>query len=463
MKKEYCGLFGIYGYKDAASTTYLGLYALQHRGQESAGIVTSDGEKVSSHLGMGLVGDIFNSEILSNLKGHIAIGHVRYSTTGGSNIKNAQPFLVNYSRGYLAVGHNGNLINAERLKAELEAYGSIFQSTTDSEVIAHLIARSNERRFEDNLINALSQIKGAYSLILMTQDSIVGVRDPFGFKPLCLGEINGAYVLASETCALDLIQAKYIRDIEPGEILIINSKGLKSIKPFGVNKHSSCIFEYIYFARPDSKIFGASVYEARKKLGETLADEHPVDSADLVIPVPDSGTCAAIGYAEKSKIRFDMGFIRNHYIGRTFIQPHQIIRDFGVKIKLNPVREIIEGKTIVVVEDSIVRGTTSKARIRTLKDVGAKKIHMRISCPPIKHPCFFGIDFPTEEELIASSKSVDEIKKYIGVDSLGYLSIEGMLKSMPFNKCEFCTACFTGEYPVKPTDKISKRSLERGC
>ncbi len=464
MKKEYCGLFGIYGHKDASLMTYLGLYALQHRGQESAGIVSTDGDKVYSHLGMGLACDVFGPDTLSGLKGNIAVGHVRYSTTGSSNIKNAQPFLVNYSRGTLAVCHNGNLINAERLKAELEAYGSIFQSTMDSEVIAHLIARSNERRFEDNLVSALTPVRGAYSLILMKDDAIIGVRDPHGYKPLCLGELNGAYVLASETCALDLIQAKYIRDLEPGEILIINQKGLKSLKSLPQhNKNAQCIFEYIYFSRPDSNIFGASVYETRKRLGVTLAKEFPAPDADLVIPVPDSGTCAAIGFSQESKLPFEMGFIRNHYIGRTFIQPHQAIRDFGVKIKLNPVKEIIQGKSIVVVEDSIVRGTTSKARIRTLKEVGAKKIHMRISCPPIKHPCYFGIDFPSEEELIASNKSVEEIKKYIGVDTLGYLSLEGMLSSMPFDKCKFCTACFSGDYHIKPQERMSKHSLERGC
>jgi len=459
-KKEYCGLFGIYGHKDAARLTYLGLYSLQHRGQESAGIVVSDEKKVKQYKGMGLVADVFNDENIKSLKGHIAVGHVRYSTTGSSSPKNVQPFLVEYANESLAVGHNGNLVNALALRRSLEKEGAIFQTTMDSEIILHLVAKSKKKQLHDKLADALSQIKGAYALILMTKNQIIGVRDPNGFRPLCLGQVDGSWVLASETCALDLIQARYVREVKPGEIVFINKRGIRSVSPFPKTKQSFCIFEYIYFARPDSNIFGHSVYLARKRLGAQLFKESPVD-ADIVLPIPDSGNCAALGFAEASGIPFEMGIIRNHYIGRTFIQPSQHIRDFGVKVKLNPVKELLKGKRVVIIEDSIVRGTTSRARVKAVRDAGAKEVHMRVSCPPLKFPCYYGIDFPTRKELIASSRRVNQIRDYVGLDSLGYLSLEGMLSSIPLPKEKFCTCCFTGKYPIPIKHKVSKYSLER--
>ncbi len=460
--KEECGLFGVFGNEDAARLTYLGLYALQHRGEESAGIVTTDSKNMFAHKGMGLVSDVFTTDILKRLAGHAAIGHVRYSTTGSSLLKNAQPLLVDYSRGSLAVAHNGNLVNAKFLHDELEAYGSIFQTTVDSEIILHLMARPMHARREDSLVHCLKRIKGAYSLLLLAEDEMIGVRDPNGFRPLCIGRMDGAYVFASETCALDLIHAEYIRDVEPGEAVFVNANGMRSIYPFkGENtKRSYCIFEHVYFARPDSMVFGESVHLVRKKLGQHLAEEYPVE-ADIVIPIPDSGNSAAIGYSHHSNIPIERGFVRNHYIGRTFIQPSQIIRDLGVKIKLNPVKDVIKDKRIVVVDDSIVRGTTSKARIKSLRDAGAKEIHMRVSCPAHKFPCFYGIDFPTRKELIASSHTLEETKKYLGVDSLGYLSSEGLLNSVSFPKDEYCVACFTGDYPVDFVG-ADKYSLEKG-
>ncbi len=458
--KEFCGLFGVYGHKDAARLTYLGLYSLQHRGQESAGIVVSDGENVLQHKGMGLVSEVFNDTNLALLKGDLAIGHVRYSTTGSSLPKNVQPFLVDYANSSLAVAHNGNLVNALELRERLEKEGAIFQTSMDSEIVLHLIARSKKKNLQEKLIEALSKIKGAYSLLLMTKDQVIGVRDPNGFRPLCLGQIDGSWVLASETCALDLIQARYVREIEPGEIVVVNKRGLRSLSPFPRVRHSSCIFEYIYFARPDSNIFGQSVYLTRKRLGAQLFREHPVD-ADLVLPVPDSGTCAALGFAEASGIPFEMGIIRNHYVGRTFIQPTQHIRDFGVKVKLNPVRELLKGKRVVIIEDSIVRGTTSRARVKAVRDAGAKEVHMRVSCPPLRYPCYYGIDFPTKQELIASQRSIEQIRDYIGLDSLGYLSLKGMLAAMPLPQEEFCTCCFTGNYPVPVKHKVSKYALEK--
>ena len=446
--REECGVFGIFDHQEAAHITYLGLYALQHRGQESAGIVVSDGKKLTGHRGMGLVPDVFQGKQLQTLNGRIGIGHVRYSTTGGSEIKNAQPFQVEYSRGSLAIAHNGNLVNTRELRSRLEEAGSIFQSTMDSEIIVHLIAKSQGASFEDALIDSVQKLKGAYSLVLLTQTQMIGVRDPRGFRPLCLGKLNGSYVLASETCALDLIQAEYIREVEPGEIIIVDGNGLRSIKPFPPTKPSLCIFEFIYFARPDSRVFGESVYQTRKRLGIELALESPV-ACDLVIPMPDSGNCAGLGFAEASGIPFEMGITRNHYVGRTFIQPSQISRDLGVKVKLNPVKEVINNKRIVVIEDSIVRGTTSRIRMNNLREAGAKEVHMRVSCPPHKYPCYYGIDFPTREELIASSHSIEEIGTFIGVDSLGYLSLDGMIKAMPFPRETFCLSCFDGNYPVK--------------
>jgi amidophosphoribosyltransferase len=446
--KEECGVFGIFGHEEAARMVYLGLYALQHRGQESAGIVVSDGEQLTGHRGMGLVPDVFQGEQLQKLTGKVAIGHVRYSTTGGSEIKNAQPFQVDYARGSLAIAHNGNLVNTRQLRSRLEKAGSIFQSTMDSEIIVHLVAKSQGPTFEEALIESVEQLEGAYSLILLTQKQMIGLRDPRGFRPLCLGKLNGSYVLASETCALDLIQAEYVREVEPGEIVIIDEQGLRSIKPFPSTQPALCVFEFIYFARPDSRVFGESVYQTRKRLGRELALESPV-ACDVVIPMPDSGNCAGLGFAEASGIPFEMGITRNHYVGRTFIQPSQISRDLGVKVKLNPVREVINNKRIVVIEDSIVRGTTSKVRMKNLREAGAKEVHMRVSCPPHRYPCYYGIDFPTREELIATSHSIEEIGKFIGLDSLGYLSLDGMIKAMPFSKETFCLSCFNGKYPVQ--------------
>ncbi len=455
-----CGIFGIYGHEDAARLAYLGLYALQHRGEESAGIVVSKGKNFKSCKGMGLVSDVFNEKSIKSLHGSLAIGHVRYSTTGSSIAKNIQPFSVNYRKGHMSVAHNGNLVNTLKLRRGMEEKGSIFQTTMDSEIIVHLLAKSEKKDIKQNVIEALSQLEGAYSLVLMINDALIGARDTYGFRPLCLGRLNGAYVLASETSALDLIQAKYLRDIEPGEIVFIDDKGLHSIKPFAKTRRAFCIFEYIYFARPDSNIFGKNVYLTRKRLGKQLAREHPVD-CDLVMPIPDSGNYAALGFAEEIKIPYEIGIIRNHYVGRTFIQPSQFIRDFNVKVKLNPIRDVIKGKRIAIVEDSIVRGTTSRARVKTLREAGAKEIHMRVSCPPLISPCFYGIDFPTKKELIASNQTIDNIRDFIGLDSLKYLSLDGMLKSMFLPKEDFCTACFTGNYPTSIPQKASKNILEK--
>src|SRR3989338_912686 len=411
-----CGIFGIYPHKDAARLTYLGLYALQHRGEEAAGIVSSNGKKIFLHKALGLVSDVFNEEIIHDLRVELAVGHVRYSTTGSSNVKNVQPFLVKSKNGNIAIAHNGNLINALGLRKELEE-------------------------------------KGAFSLVLMFNDILIGCRDTFGWRPLCLGKLDGAYILASETCALDLIGAQYIRDVEPGEILFIHKDKIESLKPFPKTRCAFCIFEYIYFSRPDSNIFGHNVYLARKKLGEQLAKEFPVE-ADLVMPIPDSGTYAALGFSKACGIPYDLGMIRNHYIGRTFIQPSQIVRDFRVKVKLNAVKEVLRGRRVAVIEDSIVRGTTSRARVKTLREAGAKQVHMRISCPPLRFPCFYGIDFPTRKELIAAKHSIDWIREFIGVDTLEYLSLEGMLNSMPLPKENFCTACYTGNYPLKPSSRL---------
>jgi len=444
-----CGIFGVYNHPEAANLTYLGLHALQHRGQESAGIVSYDGEKYYSHLQMGHVVDIFTREIINKLKGFAAIGHVRYSTTGSSLLQNAQPFMVNYFRGTLAVAHNGNLVNYEVLKQKLEAEGSIFQSSMDTEVIVHLIARSHSNDIIDRIKEALYQVKGAYSLIFLTEGKLIAVRDTFGFRPLVLGKIKDGYVVSSETCAFDLIEAEYIREIEPGEILIIDRDGIKKDKLHGEKKRKSfCVFEHIYFARPDSIVFGKNVYVLRKKLGKILAQEHPVD-ADLVVPVPDSGIPSAIGYSEESQIPFELGLIRNHYVGRTFIEPKQSIRHFGVKIKLNSLKDVLKGKKIVLIDDSIVRGTTSRKIVKMLKAAGAKEVHMRISSPATYYPCFYGIDTPTRRELIASSHSIDEIRKYITADSLAYLSIEGLKKGIGEDFNKYCYACFDGDYPVK--------------
>ncbi|MBI1911634.1 MAG: amidophosphoribosyltransferase [Deltaproteobacteria bacterium] len=442
-----CGVFGIFGHPEAANLTYLGLYSLQHRGQESSGIVSSDGTKLFSHKGMGLVADVFSSSDIAKLHGNSAIGHVRYSTAGESHIKNAQPFVVEYARGGIALAHNGNLINAALLRAEFEAYGSIFQSSMDTEIIVHLIASSKENCLVDRITSALRRVRGSYSLLFLTEKRMIAVRDPNGFRPLSLGKLKGSWVVASETCAFDLIEAEYVRDIEPGEIVVIDQDGLTSYKPFQVEPFTPCVFEFIYFARPDSSIFGANVHSIRKKFGRMLAIEHPVD-ADIVIPVPDSGVPAAIGYAEQSGIPFDKGIVRNHYVGRTFIEPKDSIRHFGVKIKLNAIKELINGKRVIVIDDSIVRGTTSRKIIKMIRNAGAKEVHMRISSPPTICPCYYGIDTPSREELIASRQGVKEINDYITSDTLGYLSVEGMYKAASEAGRSFCDACFTGRYPV---------------
>lgn len=448
-----CGVVGVFGHPEAANLTYLGLHALQHRGQEGAGICSSNKRHLYIEKSKGLVVDIFTEKRLSNLPGDIAIGHNRYSTAGANTLKNVQPIMVTFSLGSLAISHNGNLVNAYELKKTLESQGAIFQSTSDSEVIIHLIANSSAGGMYERIIDAASNLTGAFSLLIMTENELIALRDPYGFRPLSIGKYDGAYVIASETCAFDLIGATYIRDIEPGEMVIINEKGLKSMKPLHSHKHRFCIFEFIYFSRPDSYIFGKqNVNDMRKDLGRRLAQENPID-ADLIIPVPDSGVPAAIGYAEESGIPFDFGLIRNHYVGRTFIEPKQTIRHFGVKLKLNPVRKLLEGKRIVVIDDSIVRGTTSKKIIKMLKEGGrAKEVHLRISSPPTIGPCFYGIDTPTRKELIAATHSLDEIRKYITSDSLCYLSIEGMLKVVA-NPEEFCTACFDNNYPVLSPDE----------
>ena len=450
-----CGIFGIFNHPEASNHAYLGLYALQHRGQESAGIVSSDGEQLHHYRQMGLVSEIFTHDALKRLPGKSAIGHVRYSTAGSSEIKNAQPFLVDYAGGSIAVAHNGNLTNALLIRSELESRGSIFQSTMDTEVIVHLVAHSKAKTFAERTIQALCQVEGAYSLLFLTEKELVAIRDPFGFRPLVLGKLGNAPVVASETCALDLINAKFLREIEPGEMLLINENGVQSFKPFPQKQHHQCIFEFIYFARPDSFIFNRNVYEVRKSLGVQLAKESPAE-VDMVVPIPDSGVPATLGYANESKIPLEMGMIRNHYVGRTFIEPEQSIRGFGVKIKLNPVKGLMEGKRIVTVDDSIVRATTSRKINRMFQHAGAKEVHVRISSPPITHPCFFGIDTPKRSELIASSHTIKEIQKYINARSLNYLSLEGLKKCVKGEAEKFCYACFSGHYPVRfPTERLN--------
>ena len=460
--REECAVMGVFGHPEAANMVYLGLYALQHRGQESSGIVSSDGKVLVSHRQMGLVADIFKEEVIKRLEGASAIGHNRYSTTGQSHIKNVQPFVVEYVQGPIAISHNGNLVNAGVLRDELEASGSIFQSTSDTEVIIHLIATSRETTLMGRIVEALSRARGAYSLLFLTLDRMIAARDPMGFRPLVLGEFKSGrtrgFVVASETCALDLIEAQYLREVEPGEIITFGPKGMESLKPFPPAPHAKCIFEYIYFARPDSNLYGRNVYLVRKELGRQLARENGVE-ADLVTPVPDSGVPAAIGYAEVSGLPLEFGLIRNHYVGRTFIEPQESIRHFGVKIKLNAQREVLEGKRVVVVDDSIVRGTTSRKIVRMLRDAGAKKVHMRISSPPTTGPCYYGIDTPTRSELIASSSSVEEIRKFIDADSLGYLSHEGMYGFLDGRTQGFCDACFSGNYPVHFDDEGHTRQL----
>ncbi len=457
--REECGVFGVYGHPEASKLTYFGLYALQHRGQESAGIVTSDGKMVREHKAMGLVPDIFNEARLQELKGHIAIGHVRYSTTGSSILQNAQPFRVCHAGCNLAVGHNGNLVNAFEIRRRLESQGSIFQTTMDSEIIVHLLAKAGTDGMDEAIVSTMDSIRGAYSVVMLTEKALYGFRDPMGFRPLCIGKLNGAYILASETCALDLIQAEYIREVGPGEVVVIDENGLRSFQGATFEKRSNCIFEFIYFARPDSTIFGLNVYNFRKALGAGLAREAGIE-ADFAMPFPDSGNYAAVGYAQASNTPLELAVIRNHYVGRTFIQPSQSMRDFGVRVKLNPVKEVLRGKRVVIIEDSIIRGTTSRTRIKAVREAGAKEITMLVSCPPTRFPCFYGIDFSTKGELIAAKKSVEEIRDFLGLDGLHYLSIESMVEAAGGDPGRFCLACFNGEYPIPVEDFAGKYQLE---
>src|SRR5690242_18647828 len=457
--KDECGIFGIFGHPEAANMTYLGLYALQHRGQESAGIAASDGAQVRVSRAMGYVADTFDSEALAQLPGPLAIGHVRYSTAGESKLSNAQPILIDCAHGQIAICHNGNLVNARDLREELVRQGSIFQSNSDTEVVLHLYARSKAASVEDAVVESVSQVHGAFSLVILTRDRMTAVRDPHGFRPLALGRLGDAVVVCSETCAMDLIGASYVRDVEPGEVLVVSAAGVRSIKPFPPAPLAHCIFEHVYFARPDSYVFGRSVNEVRTELGRNLAREQPA-AADVVVPVPDSGVCAAMGYAEESGISLRMGLIRNHYVGRTFIQPQQSIRHFGVKVKLNPVRSILEGKRVALVDDSIVRGTTSRKIVRMVRAAGAREVHVRISCPPTISPCFYGVDTPRRSELIAATHTLDEVRDFIEADSVQYLSLGGLLSAVRGGKSKYCTSCYTGVYPVAfPRDEAAYLQL----
>jgi len=460
--REACGLFGAFGHPDAAKMCYFGLYALQHRGQESAGIAVVENGLMDEYKGMGLVPDVFDMDILDRLNGSTAVGHVRYSTTGSSVVANAQPLVVRHRNRAYAVAHNGNLVNAHFIKAELEDTGSIFQTTMDSEVFLHLFVRNLHLGFEESLKASVARIKGAFSMILLTsRGEMIGIKDPNGFRPLCLGKLNGTYILASETCALDLVQAEFVRELDPGEIVIISKDGVKSIHTTRPRKCSFCIFEFIYFARPDSTFFGHNVYLTRKAHGRQLAKESPVD-ADLVMPFPDSGVYAALGYSEASGIPFETGMIRNHYVGRTFIQPTQSMRDFGVRVKLNPIKELLKGKDIIIIEDSIIRGTTARTRVKALRELGVKRVHLRVSGPAHRFPCHYGIDFSTKGELIAAKMSMGELEKHLGLDSLRYLSLDGLLSAMEIDNPanHFCKACFDGCYPVQFDENLSKHCME---
>ena len=443
-----CGVFGIFGHEEAAKLAYLGLYALQHRGQESAGIVATDGAGLRVEKGMGLVQEIFTPDVITRLPGISAIGHTRYSTAGDTSLSNAQPLVSDCNKGKLALAHNGNLTNAGELRRTLEHKGSIFQTTSDTEVIVHLVARSKVGNLAGAIADALGQVEGAYSLLILTRDELFAVRDPRGFRPLALGRLGNSWVVASETCAFDLIRAEYEREIEPGEMLRISKSGVESIRFAPEKPHQYCIFEHVYFSRPDSIVFSRPVNLSRERLGRLLAREHPA-AADMVVPVPDSGVPAAIGYASESGLPFRMGLIRNHYVGRTFIEPEQAIRDFGVRLKLNPVRRLLEGKRVVLVDDSIVRGTTSRKIVRMMRDAGAAEVHMRISCPPTISPCHYGVDTPTKNELIAARNSVEQIREFIGADSIGYLSLENLRAAVEDREGKFCTSCYTGIYPTE--------------
>ena len=445
--KDECGVFGIFGNPEAANLTYLGLYALQHRGQESAGIATADGDRMRVSRTMGQVADAFTGNVLEGLPGHLAIGHTRYSTAGESKLQNAQPMLIDCAHGQIAIAHNGNLVNARELRDELVRNGSIFQTSSDTEVALHLYARSKAPSVEEALVESVTQLSGAFSLVFLTKNRLIAARDPHGFRPLALGKLGDAWIVCSETCALDLIGATYVRDVDPGEVLIISDGGLRSLKPFPKAPLAHCVFEHVYFARPDSYVFGRSVNEVRTDFGRILAREAAVE-ADVVVPIPDSGVCAAIGFADESRLPMRMGLIRNHYVGRTFIQPQQSIRHFSVRVKLNPVRSILEGKRVVLLDDSIVRGTTSRKIVKMVRAAGAREVHLRISCPPTVSPCFYGVDTPSRAELIAATHSQEEIRKYVEADSLAYLSLDGLKAGVGSEQNSYCTSCYTGVYPV---------------
>lgn len=457
--REECGVFGIYGHAEASNLTYLGLYALQHRGQESAGIAAADGTQIRVSKAMGYVNEAFDGDTLGRLPGSIAVGHVRYSTAGESRLANAQPIVVDSMHGQLAVAHNGNLVNAGEVRDALVREGAIFQTNSDTEVVVHLFARAKADGSEAAIIEAISQVRGAFSLVMMTKDRLIGVRDPHGFRPLALGRLGDAWVICSETCAMDLIGATYVRDVEPGEVVIVGPHGVRSVKPYPPARQSQCVFEHVYFSRPDSYVFGESVNEVRTEFGRRLARESGVP-ADVVVPIPDSGVCAAVGYAEAAGLPMRMGLIRNHYVGRTFIQPQQSIRHFGVRVKLNPVRSILDGKRVVLVDDSIVRGTTSRKIVRMVRSAGAREVHMRISCPPTVSPCFYGVDTPRRSELIAATHTLEEIRKYVDADSVAYLSLDGLTGAVQGGSSRYCTSCYTGVYPVAfPRDEAKYLQL----
>ena len=444
-----CGIIGVYNNPEAATLAYMGLYAQQHRGQEGAGVISSDGTKLHRHMGQGLVSDVFSdSTIFETLPGHSSIGHVRYSTTGDSDPRNVGPLTFNVDDQFVSIAHNGNLVNLDQTRKDLQEDGALFQTSTDTEIIIHLLAREKGHSIDERLEGALKKVQGAFSLLMITPNEIIAARDPHGIRPFCIGKLDNTYILASETCALDLLGAEYVRDVRPGEIIVINDDGMHSRQFAPTTKSKHCIFEYIYFSRPDSQIFGNNVDKMRREFGKVLSHEKPVESADIVISVPDSSNTCALGYSQSSGIKHEIGLIRNHYVGRTFIFPTQFLRDLSVRLKFNTVKGVIENREVVIIDDSIVRGTTLKKLVKLLRSSGAKKVHVRISSPPVKHPCFYGMDFPTTEELVAGQHDVDEIMEIIDADSLGYLSLDGALESTHLEKDNFCTACFSGDYPI---------------